>query len=81
MPGFSDLLSDRQITTLGNYLLKRWGNPEATVTVDQVRELRAGEEASSLPWLVRGALIGGALLIVALAFLVLRSRRRMRSAV
>lgn len=76
MPGFSDLLSDQQITTLGNYLLKRWGNPDAVVTVDQVKALRAGGETSWLPWLVRGGLMAAAVLIVALGVFVLRSRPR-----
>jgi hypothetical protein len=62
------------MSTLGNYLLQRWGNPDATVTVDQVQALRAGSESSPLTWLVRGGLMGGVVLIVAL-ILFIRSRR------
>lgn len=79
MPGFSDLLSDQQMTTLGNYLLQRWGNPDAVVTVDQVHALRAGGESSFLTWLVRGGLMGGAILIVALIVFI-RSRRTKKPA-
>ncbi|WP_240975268.1 cytochrome c [Paraburkholderia aromaticivorans] len=80
MPGFSDLLSDQQVATLGNYLLKRWGNQNAIVTVDQVKTLRAGGEASSLPWLARGGLIGAVILVIALALSIVRLRRRKTSA-
>lgn len=67
------------MTTLGNYLLQRWGNPDAVVTVDQVHALRAGGESSFLTWLVRGGLMGGAILIVALIVFI-RSRRTKKPA-
>ncbi len=40
MPGFAGELSDRQIATLGNYLTRSFGNSAATVSANQVKELR-----------------------------------------
>ncbi|MBN3788925.1 c-type cytochrome [Burkholderia sp. Ac-20353] len=78
MPGFADLLTDQQITTLGNYLLKRYGNPAATVTVERVRTLRAGGEPSSLVMLAR---VGMAIVaVVIIGVLVLMGRRRRKPA-
>ncbi|HEX6120452.1 MAG TPA: cytochrome c, partial [Dongiaceae bacterium] len=36
MPGFAHQLSDREVATLGNYLLQQYGNHAAEVTVDEV---------------------------------------------
>jgi mono/diheme cytochrome c family protein len=81
MPGFAGLLSDQQITTLGNYLLKRYGNPDATITREQVRTLRAGGEASSLITIAHGGMIAVLIVIAALiALFVARKRRRAQQA-
>lgn len=40
MPAFAQELSDKQIATLGNYLLSSYGNPAAKVTEQQVAALR-----------------------------------------
>jgi carbohydrate-selective porin OprB/mono/diheme cytochrome c family protein len=77
MPGFARDLSDRQIATLGEYLTQRYGNPKATVTPQQVRELRAGSMSSLLIVAARIAMIVAAVLVVAIViFLIVRGRRR-----
>src|SRR6185312_5709762 len=53
MPGFARKLSDRQIATLGNYLNPHFGDSSATVTLDQVRALRAGGSPFNLVLLAR----------------------------
>lgn len=79
MPPFAHELSDKQITTLGNYLLASYGNPEATVTEQQVAQLRdpatAGADTSLLT-LARVGMAAGAIVVLALiAFLVARRRK------
>lgn len=82
MPGFADLLTDQQVATLGNYLLKQYGNANATVTVEQVRTLRAGGETSSLVGLARAGIIIAALVVIGIVVLLVvrRSRRHVRTA-
>ncbi|MFO1161373.1 MAG: cytochrome c [Reyranellaceae bacterium] len=41
MPGFSDLLDDRQMADLVNYLRGAWGGTPPTVTSDEVRAVRS----------------------------------------
>lgn len=78
MPGFAGELSDRQVATLGNYLLGQYGNPAAKVTVDEVRVLRTGGTPAT--WLIRGVRVAiaiGVLIVIAiLAGLVTMWRRR-----
>lgn len=76
MPGFAALLSDQQIATLGNYLLKQYGNPSASVTEEQVKTLRAGGEPSSLVLLARLGM--GVVLIIVIGLVLLISRRSRR---
>ncbi len=78
MPGFAQELSDHQIATLGNWLLQHYGNPAATVSVEQVRTLRAGGAASHLVLLARLALAIVLLLIIAILW-ILRRRKRQRA--
>jgi mono/diheme cytochrome c family protein len=40
MPAFRAQLSDEQVATITNYVTKQFGNPQTTVTVDQVAKLR-----------------------------------------
>jgi mono/diheme cytochrome c family protein len=79
MPGFARELSDQQIATLGSYLLQRYGNPAGRVTLDQVKQLRAGGAPSHLVLAARLGLAGVAVVIIAavVAF-AMRRRRRAR---
>ncbi len=79
MPGFSHELSDQQITTLGNYLLTSYGNPQAKVTESQVAKLRDPAKAgmdTSLVTMARTAMVVGILVALALIVWLLRRRRR-----
>lgn len=78
MPGFARELSDRQIATLGIYLTQRWGNPKATVSVEQVQALRQGTSGSSALLLLARIGIGVAIAAVAVAFFWARKVRRQR---
>ena len=40
MPAFGTQLTDDQVAAITNYVTKRFGNPQSTVTVDQVAKLR-----------------------------------------
>ncbi len=77
MPGFARELSDQQMATLGSYLLKQYGNPQAQVSAEQVKTLRAGGAPSNLAGMVRAGMIVAVLLIIAL--LVFWARRRSTS--
>ncbi len=77
MPGFARELSDRQIATLGGYLVQRYGNPKAQVTAQQVGELRSGNTSSLLLVAARVAIAVLAAVIVAItAFFLFRFWRR-----
>ena len=77
MPGFANELSDRQVATLASYLLQHFGNPAATVTVQQVAQLRSLSPSSSLVDMARAGIVAAAVVIVAIiAFLISRRRRR-----
>ncbi len=79
MPGFSHELSDKQISTLGNYLLTSYGNPQAKVTESQVAKLRDPAKAgmdTSLVTMARTAMVVGILVALALIVWLLRRRRR-----
>lgn len=41
MPAFGDELSNDQVAAISNYVTKQFGNPQATLTPDQVAALRA----------------------------------------
>ena len=78
MPGFAQELSDKQITTLGNYLLASYGNPQAKVTEPQVAQLRDPATAGADSTLVTVARVGmavGILVVLALMAWLLRRRR------
>lgn len=81
MPGFASELSDTQITTLGNYLLTSYGNPQAKVTDQQVATLRDPATAGADSGLVTMARVGMAVgILVVLALIGWFLRRRTRSA-
>ncbi|WP_228529906.1 cytochrome c [Diaphorobacter caeni] len=78
MPGFAHELTDKQITTLGNYLLTSYGNPAAKVTQDQVARLRSPEPegGGKLLLLARLGMALGVIVVVAIAIWLLRRRAR-----
>lgn len=78
MPGFAPHLSDVQIASLSNYVLKQYGNPDAaTVTPGQVKIQRQGGPASPiiglLPW---GMGLGGLILLCLIYLFSRRGGRR-----
>lgn len=79
MPGFAHELSDAQISTLSNYLLSHYGNPQATVSEQQVAKLRnpatAGTDTRLLNLARGGMLLGLIVLLAVIAWFVRRSRR------
>lgn len=78
MPGFRSDLSDRQVATLGSYLMRRYGVPAIVVTAPQVSTLRGG--GSDMSWFIVAARAGMAVAIGFVALIVvfvsLRWRRR-----
>lgn len=74
MPGFAKVLSDRQVATLGTYLIERYGNPQARVGAEQVKTLRSGG-SSNLVWMARLGMLAVVVLLVA-AFFAFRRRKR-----
>lgn len=77
MPAFASHLSDNQVSVLANYLLQRFGNPNAMVTTDQVRLARNGGPSSPLLMIARvGMALAGLVVIALLAFIAFRARRR-----
>jgi mono/diheme cytochrome c family protein len=76
MPAFAQL-SDRRLATLGSWLTKRYGNPAAAVTAEQVSHLR-NESDATLVMALRTALVLAVLLIAWIALAVVRRHRRKR---
>lgn len=78
MPPFAQELSDRDVATLGNYLIHQYGNPAAKVTISEVKSLRAG--GPSADWLILAARIAiaivAAIIIAILITLGIRATRR-----
>lgn len=76
MPGFRDVLTDRQVATLGTYLTRTYGHPEAEVTVERVESLRSGgAQSTALIWAARVGLVVGVLVLIGLLYLLIRRRR------
>ena len=78
MPAFGHQLTDQQIATLGNFLVQQYGNPAATVSVEQVRTLRAGGAPSSLLTLARVGMALGVVVVLLILWLIVRARSRRR---
>jgi mono/diheme cytochrome c family protein len=85
MPGFggrrsdASQLSDRDIATLGTYVLTHYGPGDTTITEKDVNEVRRGGPPSYLLLLVRGGIAAGVVVVIlAAAFLVFRTQRRPR---
>lgn len=73
MPSFKHELTDDQIVTLSNFLLKNYGNPDAVVTLNQVKSLR---NPGSVPLLVILVYTGMGVALLLLCALIWRHRRR-----
>lgn len=76
MIGFAETLNDEQVAALTNYVMQDIGGSKVGITVDRVKALRAGGEASPLMLMSR---IGMALLAVVLligAFWLRRKRKQ-----
>jgi mono/diheme cytochrome c family protein len=84
MPGFGGKptdamqLSNRDVMLLGNYVLKQYGRAHATITEEDVAEVRRGGPSSNLVAVARGGMAAGAVVVVllAIAFVVRRRKRR-----
>ncbi|MFC0337597.1 c-type cytochrome [Kushneria avicenniae] len=83
MPPFGDQpnavtsLDNEQIAALANYLLERYGNPDVSVSSQDVQSIRDGGPASNILMLARvGMAAGGIVLVVVLIAVILHRRRR-----
>ena len=83
MPGFGGKptdamqLTNRDIALLGNYVLKQYGRADATITEEDVAEIRSGGPSSNLIALARGGMAAGAVVVVLIViFFVVRRRKR-----
>ena len=78
MPGFAHELDDRQVATLSNYLISMYGNPDATVTIEQVQALREGTASAygqpDMLRIVRLAVAAGFVLVLLVIWLGLRRK-------
>jgi mono/diheme cytochrome c family protein len=88
MPGFgghptdTNALRDRNIATLGNYVLTHYGSADTSITEQQVAEIRRGGPSSPLLALARGgmAVAAGAVLLGAALFIMRRRSASIRRA-
>lgn len=84
MPAFgpySDVqtLTDKQIATLSNYLFKQYGNPQLSVTEEQVKTIRQGGATPLIAKIAKPAAIAGGVVVLLLIVLLLAwSQRRRR---
>ena len=44
MPAFGDQLTDDQVAAITNYVTRQFGNPQSTLTVDQIAKLRTQQQ-------------------------------------
>ncbi|MEG1117390.1 MAG: cytochrome c, partial [Janthinobacterium sp.] len=76
-------LTDEQIASIANYVLKQYGNPDVTVTPAYVAQARSGGEKPVLarvqPFMLPGGIVG-ILLLIALFVWLRRRRQRKESA-
>ncbi len=84
MPAFgpgSDVqsLNDEQVAKLSNYIFKQFGNPQLSVTADQVKTLREG---GTQPFLAKyaaaGSAVGGVILLLIIVLIIVRISRKRR---
>lgn len=76
MPGFAEHLSNKQVSTLANYVLNHYGNAAAKVDEAAVRDARAGGKPSNLVGMARAAMGLGAIVILLAAFGWVNRRKR-----
>lgn len=77
MPAFADELTDTQIATLVNYVRQQYGNADNPITPQRVGELRNGEMAASpLTQVMKYAVIAVVIVILLLAWVIIRKRKR-----
>ena len=76
MPGFAHELTDQQIATLASWLTRHYGNPAASISVDQVRTLRAGGKPSHLVLVARLVMVLIVLVLIAIIWMLRRRKRR-----
>jgi mono/diheme cytochrome c family protein len=84
MPGFGtesyvDALNDQQVVDISNYVLARFGNPQARVTLNDVTTARSGGPvpllAKAQPFILPIMIVGGVLaLLIVSAVSILRRR-------
>ncbi|MBS0882079.1 cytochrome c [Pantoea sp. JGM49] len=74
-PNALNQLDDQQVATLSNWILHHYGNVDATVSPDQVAEIRRGGPSSPLVMLAQVGVGVGALVVVALLMWWLMRRR------
>jgi fructose 5-dehydrogenase cytochrome subunit len=85
MPGFgghptdANPLSDGNITALGNYVLTHYGPSDATITEQQVAEVRQGGPSSPLLALARWGMAAVAVALLGISFLIFRKRNSVPS--
>jgi mono/diheme cytochrome c family protein len=84
MPGFggqptdANPLSDREIAAVGNYVLMHYGPADATITEQQVAEVRRGGPSSPLLALTRVGMAAAVVALLGICFLILRRRKSSR---
>jgi mono/diheme cytochrome c family protein len=76
MPGFAAELSDRDVAELTNHVVQEFGNNPVRIDAARVRALRARGAASPLLVLARVGMACAAVLLLVLALLWVRRRRR-----
>lgn len=77
MIGFAELLDDKQVAELTNYVMQDLGQSKVTITAERVKDLRAGGAASPLMLVSRiGMGLAVLVLILVLGALWLRHKRK-----
>lgn len=84
MPGYADDMSDDQVVAVSNYVLQRWGNPDAKVTQMMVADLRVMKSIYSttlLLSLVWSAMVGVVAIILFVIYRLFFRRKKKAKAV
>jgi mono/diheme cytochrome c family protein len=87
MPGFSspsyvDKLNDQQVADISNFVLKNYGNPNVTVTAEDVAWVRKGGHPpllARLQPLMMPGIIGGIILVLAIIGIICLLRRKAKA--
>ncbi|EJF90332.1 cytochrome c [Bartonella tamiae] len=78
MPAYKDTFSDAQIASVANYVLQKWGNPDAHVSEQKVNDLRLMKpNYSSTPLLVLfwGGVAFALVVLLFIIHLIIRRKR------